>query len=846
MSSWEYNNTGNGGSSSSTGGGGTAAAASSDSSNTNNVSSNTATSSGTGTGAALQNAAASSGENQVTRSNSTIINNILRIQQRKSANRLMPKQKKLEKLASYSLCKANDKCQCTGFKHVLNPGGQPSIPRDPHSQPGLCCSVNCNHPISDHCDYLDPMEMSEIDRLLSIVTDIENVYFMANREEDTDTRSVYVFLFKLFRKCVVQTQHHPVIEGPLGKPPFERPTIAKAVSSFVHYKFSHLQPKEMLVMFDLAKMFLHCLNHWKLETPTVHHAHSPPSPLEDTTNSYKVNYMRWLCYIYVPQICDSLPHYELCATFGRTFLRSVFTTLRKQLMDKFRSDRIADEKHDFLIQKFPKFLSMLEEELVKDSSPMWDMEFVAPAARPTVVGDNNSSSRNDADRTTSGADYIVSGKKRDKPEGELGSQDGNGSAPKRSRLDSASGGCNSPEDPGATVAPPPEDLPESKIAEVLASITDPRKMMGPEVLFSENCARDEAAKLEEKKGGISFHVIGNSLTQKVSKKTMLWLIGLQNVFSHQLPRMPKEYITRLVFDHKHKTLVLVKDNEPIGGICFRLFKKQGFSEIVFCAVTSNEQVKGYGTHMMNHLKDFHVKHNALHFLTFADEFAIGYFKKQGFSKDIHLSRAVFHGYIKDYEGATLMGCELNPNIVYTEFTAVIRKQKEIIKKLIEQKQSEIRCVHKGLKCFGEGVKEISVASIPGIMEAGWRQPPPQPKKPPSEQSDFANDADYLYGLFKTLLTHIKSHASAWPFQHAVDRNEVPDYYDHIKYPMDLKSMTERHKAKYYHNVRLFHADMMRIFNNCRFYNHPDTEYFKCAAALEKYYKHKIKETKLLD
>ena len=26
-----------------------------------------------------------------------------------------------------------------------------------------------------------------------------------------------------------------------------------------------------------------------------------------------------------------------------------------------------------------RFLSMLEEELVKDSSPMWDMEFVPPA-----------------------------------------------------------------------------------------------------------------------------------------------------------------------------------------------------------------------------------------------------------------------------------------------------------------------------------------------------------------------------------------------------------------------------------------------------------------------------------
>jgi len=59
---------------------------------------------------------------------------------------------------------------------------------------------------------------------------------------------------------------------------------------------------------------------------------------------------------------------------------------------------------------------------------------------------------------------------------------------------------------------------------------------------------------------------------------------------------------RLVFDPKHKTLALVKDGRPIGGICFRMFSSQGFTEIVFCAVTSNEQVKGYGTHLMNHLK----------------------------------------------------------------------------------------------------------------------------------------------------------------------------------------------------------------------------------------------------
>lgn len=50
---------------------------------------------------------------------------------------------------------------------------------------------------------------------------------------------------------------------------------------------------------------------------------------------------------------------------------------------------------------------------------------------------------------------------------------------------------------------------------------------------------------------------------------------------------------------------------------------------------------------------------------------------QGFSKDIKVPKSKYVGYIKDYEGATLMGCELNPCIPYTEFSVIIKKQKEV-------------------------------------------------------------------------------------------------------------------------------------------------------------------------
>jgi histone acetyltransferase len=38
--------------------------------------------------------------------------------------------------------------------------------------------------------------------------------------------------------------------------------------------------------------------------------------------------------------------------------------------------------------------------------------------------------------------------------------------------------------------------------------------------------------------------------------------------------------------------------------------------------------QGYGTHLMNHLKAYTVGKGVHHFLTYADNFATGYFKKQ--------------------------------------------------------------------------------------------------------------------------------------------------------------------------------------------------------------------------
>ncbi len=208
--------------------------------------------------------------------------------------------------------------------------------------------------------------------------------------------------------------------------------------------------------------------------------------------------------------------------------------------------------------------------------------------------------------------------------------------------------------------------------------------------------KERPAVIEERTGLIQFRVVSND----DDHESMILLTGLKNIFQRQLPKMPREYISRLVFDRNHQSVAIVKRGlQVVGGITYRPFKQRKFAEIVFCAITSTEQVKGYGSHLMNHVKD-HVKASSpvMHFLTYADNYAIGYFKKQGFTKEISLDRSMWVGYIKDYEGGTLMQCSMVPRVKYLEVQDMLAKQKEMVLAKIRS-ISRSHVVHKGLEAM---------------------------------------------------------------------------------------------------------------------------------------------------
>ena len=67
-----------------------------------------------------------------------------------------------------------------------------------------------------------------------------------------------------------------------------------------------------------------------------------------------------------------------------------------------------------------------------------------------------------------------------------------------------------------------------------------------------------------------------------------------------------------------------------------------------------------------------------HFVTYADNYATGYFKKQGFHMQISMYKERWQPHIKDYEGATVMECYINPNIDYLDIPAMIARQRKAV------------------------------------------------------------------------------------------------------------------------------------------------------------------------
>ncbi|XP_043674036.1 transcription initiation factor TFIID subunit 1 isoform X1 [Vespula pensylvanica] len=88
---------------------------------------------------------------------------------------------------------------------------------------------------------------------------------------------------------------------------------------------------------------------------------------------------------------------------------------------------------------------------------------------------------------------------------------------------------------------------------------------------------------------------------------------------------------------------------------------------------------------------------------------------------------------------------------------------------------------------------------------------------------------------------LKSMTEAWPFLKPVNKKLVKDYYNVIKRPMDLETISKKVSAHKYHSRHEFVRDIEQILENCTIYNGKESPYTHKAELLVKVCKETLDE-----
>jgi Bromodomain len=124
-------------------------------------------------------------------------------------------------------------------------------------------------------------------------------------------------------------------------------------------------------------------------------------------------------------------------------------------------------------------------------------------------------------------------------------------------------------------------------------------------------------------------------------------------------------------------------------------------------------------------------------------------------------------------------------------------------------------------------------AVPGMEQAGWTMSDLMAAMGQGKESDRQKTA--LKTEFLAMIRKIEEQHFAWPFREPVDTNEVPDYLDVIKEPIDLSTIDKRiRQDNHYKSKQMLYQDLMLMVNNCKLYNEPASPYAQCASSLEAY------------
>ena len=202
----------------------------------------------------------------------------------------------------------------------------------------------------------------------------------------------------------------------------------------------------------------------------------------------------------------------------------------------------------------------------------------------------------------------------------------------------------------------------------------------------------------------------------------------------------------------------------------------------------------------------------------------------------------YNGLIKDYDGGTLMECYVHPSIDFTRVQEMISAQKKFLLERIATVAKSHRIVYPplpaGWKPNLEGLSRQNLAAtramaLPGVSEAGWTMADLQASSAGNKDGD--RKANQLKSDLLALYRKTQEQQFAWPFREPVNPDEVEDYADVVKEPIDLSTIEKRiRRGDWYKSRHMLLTDFLLMVNNCKLYNGNNNLYYDCACSMEKF------------
>ncbi|XP_065191995.1 histone acetyltransferase KAT2B-like isoform X2 [Sycon ciliatum] len=225
------------------------------------------------------------------------------------------------------------------------------------------------------------------------------------QEVDVMVHQALVIMFRVLRRSVLKSEAPTFEDSPLATLPFSKPTLSQAMYNFLMSRFGHLGPGNFSTMHDLTRLFLHCLMHLNMDTPSRHESLNSPkgSPGDGSSaaggdkgaaggkkdsaqdiarNAYRREFLGWMCCCCIPQHFTTLTSHNVLEAFSKPFLRSVFESVKKHIYARARSDKekMSAKNQALVLTHLPKFFLILEKEVMSDGGPMWDVNYRPNAA----------------------------------------------------------------------------------------------------------------------------------------------------------------------------------------------------------------------------------------------------------------------------------------------------------------------------------------------------------------------------------------------------------------------------------------------------------------------------------